>query len=150
MTENNLTQEIYHVLQEQLTDLSKLHIQEFAYRQFLSNGTTIGFATRNISPTQGQNLNYQFLQRFYYQATHNNLVVYKRNKEQIEGFYFLAASNNSDLIKSYLKHFTYFEHLVNFVSTQINALLDRLQEKHLFVSIFSQNSLLELFSKNKK
>ena len=140
MTDLNVLHQIFtdkvrNELEAKLADLSYLGIKEFGYRQFLNNGTTIGFCTRNfdnikIKDTQGKNLSYASLLKFYYQETLNNFVVYKRLKsndrllDRIEGFYFLSSSNNSEVIRCYIKHLESFECFIGFVSLSVNRIQD--------------------------
>ncbi|WP_375334064.1 MULTISPECIES: hypothetical protein [unclassified Candidatus Tisiphia] len=159
-----LAQLVKNELQAKLTDqlmaIFGLNIQEFGYRQFLSDGTTIGFCTRNIDNiknTQSKNLGYEYetLRRFYNQETCNSFIIYQRTKDKIEGFYFLSSSNNSEIISYYINHLESFEQFINIVSLYVSIVLssircnnsycETLQHNDLYVKIFSQNSLDELF-----
>lgn len=143
--EQIFTDSAQNALQAKLADLSNFRVREFGYRQFLGNGTTIGFCTRNIDSTKCKNPSYQSLQRFYNQVTGNNLVVYRRTRDKIEGFYFLPASDNSEIIRYYINHFAWFESFISFVSHKVNTMLDSIKYQNLSVKVFSKNSLTELF-----
>lgn len=150
---------------DQLTDTFNLQIQEFGYRQFLSNGTTIGFCTRNfctknIDNSQNKNLSYQSLIQFYSQQACNSFVIYQRTKDKIEGFYFLPSTNSPEIISYYLSHFESFEQFISLVSLYVSLVLgsircsnsycqnlhnNNLHNNGLYVKIFSPNSLAELF-----
>ncbi len=131
----NFTDQIRNRLEVKLADLSYLGIKEFGYRQFLSNGTTFGFCTRNFDnikikdargkDAQGKNLNYASLLRFYHRETINNFVVYRRSKsnDRIEGFYFLSSSTNSEVIRYYIKHPELFGRFIEVVSISVNKIL---------------------------
>lgn len=152
--------ELQAKLTDQLIAIFSLNIQEFGYRQFLSDGTTIGFCTRNIDNiknTQNKNLSYEYeaLSRFYNQEACNSFIIYQRTKDKIEGFYFLSSSNNSEIISYYIDHLESFEQFVTIVRLYANIVLnsircnnshcENLQHNDLYVKIFSQNSLDELF-----
>lgn len=145
---------------DQLTGTFNLQIQEFGYRQFLSNGTTMGFCTRNfctknIDNSQNKNLSYQSLIQFYSQQACNSFVIYRRTKDKIEGFYFLPSTNSPEIISYYLSHFESFEQFISLVSLYVNLVLgsircsnsycQNLHNNNLYVKIFSPNSLTELF-----
>lgn len=149
--------ELQAKLTDQLTAIFGLNIQEFGYRQFLNNGTTMSFCTRNIKNTQSKNLGYEYetLRRFYNQEACNSFIIYQRTKDKIEGFYFLSSSNNSEIISYYINHLESFEQFINIVSLYVSIVLssircnnsycETLQHNDLYVKIFSQNSLDELF-----
>ncbi|HJD64156.1 MAG TPA: hypothetical protein LFW13_04035 [Rickettsia endosymbiont of Sericostoma sp.] len=149
--------EIFAELTAQLAACLNLPIQEFGYRQFLNNGTTMSFCTRNIKNTQSKNLGYEYetLRRFYNQEACNSFIIYQRTKDKIEGFYFLSSSNNSEIISYYINHLESFEQFINIVSLYVSIVLssircnnsycETLQHNDLYVKIFSQNSLDELF-----
>ncbi|WP_341761796.1 hypothetical protein [Candidatus Tisiphia endosymbiont of Thecophora atra] len=148
---------------EQLTGTFNLQIQEFGYRQFLSNGTTMGFCTRNFCTKnfdnshniQNKNLSYQSLIQFYSQQACNSFVIYQRTKDKIEGFYFLPSTNSPEIISYYLSHFESFEQFISLVSLCVSLVLgsircsnsycQNLHNNNLYVKIFSPNNLAELF-----
>lgn len=157
---------IKNELKTKLADLSYYEIKEFGYRQFLSNGTTFGFCTRNIDnikikDAQEKNLNYKSLRRFYSQETSNNFVTYRRTKDKIEGFYFLSSSKDPEIINYYLNHIESFEHFINLVSIYVNLALGSMKSTNvhyknlhknalntnLYVKVLSQNSVNALFQK---
>ncbi len=152
--------ELQAKLTDQLAEIFNLNIQEFGYRQFLRDGTTMGFCTRNIDNiknTQSKNLSYEYetLRRFYNQEACNSFIIYQRTKDKIEGFYFLSSSNNSEIISYYINNLESFEQFITIVSLYANIVLssircsnsycESLQHNDLYVKVFSQNSLDELF-----
>lgn len=148
-----LTNKVRNELEVKLADLSYLGIKEFGYRQFLSNGTTLGFCTRNfnnikIKDTQGKNLSYAYLLRFYNQETLNNFVSYKRSSDRIEGFYFLSSSNNSEVIRCYITHLKSFERFISFVSLSVNRILDTNKLHNSTLDTRASISCKDLYCKN--
>lgn len=150
---------------DQLTGTFNLQIQEFDYCQFLSNGATMGFCTRNfcaknIDNSQNKNLSYQSLVQFYSQQACNSFVIYQKTKDKIEGFYFLPSTNSPEIISYYLSHFESFEQFISLVSLDVSLVLgsircsnsycqnlhnNNLHNSGLYVKIFSPNSLAALF-----
>lgn len=135
MTDLNVLHQIFtdkvrNELKTKLADLSYLGVKEFGYRQFLSNGTTFGFCTRNfdnikIKDARGKNLSYASLLRFYNQETANNFVVYRKSEsnDRIEGFYFLSSSSSPEVIRCYIKHLELFGRFIDVVSISVNKIL---------------------------
>lgn len=150
-----------------LTNLLDLGVLEFGYRQFLNNGTTIGFCTRttsNISlasstsntkanastKEKGKPSDYETLKQFYNQESNNSLAVFKSSKSKIEGFYFLASSSSQEIIKLYINHFEYFDRFINFVRFYVDKILEAIKSaggfsEKLYAEVFSQNALKALF-----
>lgn len=151
-----------------LTNLLDLGILEFGYRQFLNDGTTIGFCTRCNNKidwvSNGCNAkakvntkekekpsDYRALKQFYNQESNNSLAVFKRTKNKIEGFYFLASSSSPEIIQLYISHFEYFNRFINLVIFYVNKILGDIKSagafcEKLYVKVFSQNALKALFS----
>ncbi|WP_341756150.1 MULTISPECIES: hypothetical protein [unclassified Candidatus Tisiphia] len=155
--------ELQAKITDQLTAIFSLNIQEFGYRQFLSDGTTMGFCTRkfctkninNSQNIQNKNLSYQSLIQFYSQQACNSFAIYQRTKDKIEGFYFLPSTNSPEIISYYLSNFESFEQFISLVSLYVSLVLgsircsnsycQNLHNNNLYVKIFSPNSLAELF-----
>jgi len=132
---NPLYQIFIDFIKDELVKLSGspgLRIKEFGYRQFLSNGTSIGFCTRNLNMVNSQsycvahnNLSHYYLKikRFYHQETVNNFVIYRRTRNKIEGFYFLSSSQDLEITSYYLSYLEAFEDFINRVSLYVNLVL---------------------------
>jgi hypothetical protein len=131
---NPLHQIFIDFIKDELIKLSGspgLRIKEFGYRQFLSNGTSIGFCTRNLNVVNSKtccraekiNSDHLKIKRFYHQETVNNFVIYRRTRNKIEGFYFLSSSQDLEITSYYLSYLEAFEDFINQISLYVNLVL---------------------------
>ncbi len=140
------------------TGIAYPKIKEFGYRQILSNGATFGFCTRangessRASNSQDHSASYEKLRRFYSKESSNSLVIYRRtvNKtaNKIEGFYFLSARKDAEIIRCYLNCLEVFEDFINLVSLYANLAVGSIKAGSLSAQSLQEELLIKIFSRN--
>ncbi len=165
MSELNIWQQLFVELisKELAVKFAKVNcpaIKEFGYRQILSNGATFGFCTRRgrenskANNSQDHSASYERLRRFYSEEASNSLVIYRKTANKIEGFYFLSARKDAEIIRCYLNYVEVFEDFINLVSLYANLAVGSIKadssaaqslQEELLIKIFSRNSVELLF-----